>query len=71
MKKISNDNDNDTSRSIGPNGKNIFEEALKLKINSRLIQPIRIINTGIIKNISEIYHHHYHYHHHNYHLSSS
>ena len=45
MNKLNNDNE-DTLRSIGPGGRNIFEEALKLRINSKLIEPIRIINTG-------------------------
>jgi WD40 repeat protein len=39
------DNDIDSQRSIGPNGRNVFEDALKLRINSRHIVPIRIINT--------------------------
>lgn len=45
VNKKNDDNISLFSRSLGPNGRNVFEDALKLRINSKLIIPIRIINT--------------------------
>ncbi len=47
-KKIINDDDISlATRSIDVTGKNIYDEALKLRINTSLIKPMRVINVDV------------------------